>query len=202
MAYEFKTTVMAGGIRFFLIGRAQYPPGGVVNKFQTAMTNSRTKLANAIALISGNPPQLTPRQSLVLEYCFNPTAAQMANTLMTVKRVLENTLAGLRTADLNLYEPDPAILPAGGAEGYVKGFGPFRGDIHTRFDLDEGRTLNNIIHEATHKFARTEDRGYMAASIGPFLHVRGLEIPGNAPINNQNGLINADSYSAFAANLT
>jgi hypothetical protein len=199
MAYD--TTVMAGGIRFYLIGQSAYPPGAVVHKFQTAMIQARTKLASAIAAIATTPLNLDARQRLVLEYCFNPLAAQMANTILTVRRVMEATLIGLRTADLNIREPDPGGLPHG-AEGYVAGVGPFRGDIHTRFDLNPTRTLNNVIHEATHKFARTEDRGYISNNLALFVQMRQMGVVGGAPITNANGLANADSYSSFAANLT
>ncbi|WP_418318022.1 hypothetical protein [Piscinibacter sakaiensis] len=196
------TAVMAGGIRFYLCGRTAYPLGPVVHKFQTAMISARTKLASAIAAISGNPVNLDARQQLVLEYCFNPNAAQLQATYVEIRRVLSATLTGLRTADLKLHEPDPAVIPAGGAEGYVVGLGRFRGAIHTRFDLNAARTLNNVIHEATHKFARTVDRGYLANNIDLFLTLRQQGIPGNAPITNANGLLNADSYSAFTTNLT
>jgi hypothetical protein len=192
--------VMAGGIQFNLIGQAAMPAGAIVHKFQNAMILARQKLADAYLALS-NVAALTQRQQLVLEYCFNPTPAQVAATVTAVRTVLESTLAGLRTNGLNIREPDMAQMPAQ-AEGYVMGFGPFRGDIHTLFSLTAARTTHNVIHEATHKFSRTEDRGYIANNIDLFLNLRLQGIPGNAPITNQNGLVNADSFAALVMHIT
>jgi hypothetical protein len=193
-------TVMAGGIRFYLIGQTAMPAGGVVHKFQNAMIAARQKVAGAYAALS-TPGAFTQRQQLVLEYCFNPTNAQTAATLTTVRAVLEATLAGLRTDGLSIREPDPASMPPQ-AEGYVTRVGPFSGDIHTVFTLSQARTTHNLIHEATHKFRATEDRSYIANNLAPWLTVRLQNIPGNSPITNANALVNADSFAALAMEFT
>jgi hypothetical protein len=213
----FKATGTAGGKRFFLQGRTAIPSTAIVNKFETAIETARKKIADAIVVISQNPPNLDARQKVVLEYCFNPdftNAGQMLNTFATIKRVLETTLRGLQTDDLNLYEAEPATLAklGGGAEGYVwiYAYGLIQGEIHTRFDLDAGRTLNNIIHEATHKFVQTLDRKYLASHLPGFVSLKtdptylamGAAATAPAPVCNADGLVNADSYSAFAVNLT
>jgi len=193
-------TVMAGGISFNLIGRTAEPLGPVLLKFQSAMLQARRKLEAALVVVA--TAGLTRRQQLVIEYCFNPVnQLELAKTLATASAVLKATLDGLKTDGLNIYEPDPAEMPPQ-AEGYVQPYGPFRGDIHTLFTLNDTRTTHNLIHEATHKFKRTEDKAYIAASLANWLQIRLHGINGGSPISNANALVNADSFAGAAMTLT
>jgi hypothetical protein len=189
--------IYAGGIKFYLVGRMAAPAGTVVNVFQNAMVMARTRLALVHTALSANPPVLTAAQNLALTYCFNPTPAQLANTITTIRGKLGLTLAGLRTAQLYICEPDAAAIAAG-AEGYVTVvFGTFRGHIHTRFNLPQDRTAFNLIHEGTHKFANTVDNQYIGNGVANYLALGALGIYGNSPISNVAALTNADSYAGF-----
>ena len=116
---------------------------------------------------------------------------------------MTTTLEGLRKDDLNIIDVEQSVLREHpGAEGYVKRGLISNGDIHTRFDLDEDRTCHNIIHEATHKFINTDDLGYISTSFALFITLRAQGIPGNPPINNANGVRNADSFATFVMRFT
>ncbi len=199
--------VQAQGSMFNLIGHAAEPVRDVVLKFQAAMLLAQQKLASAYIALA-HRQQLTYPQTLVIEYCFNPRPEELDTTISAVRKTLDETLKGLKTSGLNIREPNPTEMPPQ-AEGYVQPYGPFRGDIHTLFSLRADRTTSNLIHEATHKFCKTEDRGYIANGIDAWLALRqnpaiagNPAFKGGAPISNRDALVNADSFAALAMKLT
>jgi hypothetical protein len=201
MAPRNSAAVAAGGVQFYLVGVSDAPPGRIVHKFQNAMIAARAALKRARQIL-GSPGALTEDQSLAMQYCFNPkNNDERKGTLAKLVRVIDASLTGLQTPKLEIHDVDAQTLAEHpGAEGYVRPFG----NIHTRFDLEENRTAHNLIHEATHKFAGTDDGGgYISGSLATFItsmKAMAATIPGfvgNAPTRNATALQNADSHATL-----
>ena len=162
---SYATPAFAEGTRYFLVGATDYPPPPTVTKFTTALLAARHRLKHAMFRAS-DWANATAHEQLVMEYCFNPDPqqpAELANTLMRIHEVLQDTLLGLIGKDLNICEADPAKMPDRHAEGYVTMLGPFRGDIHVLFAPAATELPRLLIHEATHKFSEPRTRATLRA---------------------------------------
>src|SRR5207244_2071672 len=161
----------------------------------------------------------------LLEYCFGPLPTghgAFENMVRVVNETLQKTLAGLSSPDQTITEDTTGV-----GDGHTNSLEFWSKGFYLNFygkQMDPHRTLTTIIHEASHRFAKTKDswgdNSYVDIKWDIYWQVHGVNIKGTAhrpkaerpkpgmgstmypPITEHDkGLLNADSYATFAVRL-